>query len=92
MLLWLEAELLQVWLRSPSRGCGLPPPVGPVHPTHPISRTMADLWMLFPTEEEYIQVGRGASRPGLPPTSSGCCRARHLQLGSATAAAHPSNV
>ncbi|KAL4432848.1 hypothetical protein ABPG77_008174 [Micractinium sp. CCAP 211/92] len=29
--------------------------IGPVHPTHPISRTMADLWMLFPTEEEYIQ-------------------------------------
>ncbi|EFN58710.1 hypothetical protein CHLNCDRAFT_140353 [Chlorella variabilis] len=29
--------------------------IGPVHPTHPISRTMADLWMLFPTEEEYLQ-------------------------------------
>lgn len=29
---------------------------GPVHPTYPLSRTMADLWMLFPTEEEYIRV------------------------------------
>lgn len=33
------------------------PPAGPVHPTHPLSRAMADLWMLFPTEEEYIRVG-----------------------------------
>lgn len=29
--------------------------IGPVHPTHPISRAMADLWMLFPKESEYIQ-------------------------------------
>ena len=29
--------------------------IGPVHPTHPLSRTMADVWMLFPTEEEYIE-------------------------------------
>ncbi len=28
--------------------------VGPVHPTHPFSRMMADAWMLFPTEQEYI--------------------------------------
>lgn len=28
--------------------------IGPVHPTHPVSRFFADQWMLFPTEEEYI--------------------------------------
>jgi len=29
--------------------------IGPVHPTFWLSRIMADLWMLFPTEEEYIK-------------------------------------
>ncbi|EKX51463.1 hypothetical protein GUITHDRAFT_65997 [Guillardia theta CCMP2712] len=29
--------------------------IGPVHPTFPLSRIFADLWMLFPTEEEYIE-------------------------------------
>lgn len=29
--------------------------VGPVHPTHWLSRMMADAWMLFPTEEEYVE-------------------------------------
>ncbi|QDZ19081.1 S-adenosyl-L-methionine-dependent methyltransferase [Chloropicon primus] len=29
--------------------------VGPVHPTHWLSRFMADAWMLFPTEAEYIK-------------------------------------
>ncbi|KAL3679652.1 hypothetical protein R1sor_022608 [Riccia sorocarpa] len=28
--------------------------IGPVHPTHWLSRFFADVWMLFPTEEEYI--------------------------------------
>ena len=28
--------------------------IGPVHPTFPISRFFADAWMLFPTEQEYI--------------------------------------
>ena len=28
--------------------------IGPVHPTFPISRAIADAWMLFPTEQEYI--------------------------------------
>lgn len=28
--------------------------IGPVYPSFPLSRFMADLWMLFPTEEEYI--------------------------------------
>eukprot|EP00879_Flechtneria_rotunda_P004690 GHRR01004954.1.p1 GENE.GHRR01004954.1~~GHRR01004954.1.p1 ORF type:complete len:313 (+),score=64.06 GHRR01004954.1:258-1196(+) len=27
--------------------------IGPVHPTHPVSRFFADMWMLFPTEQEY---------------------------------------
>lgn len=29
--------------------------IGPVHPTHPVSRFFADAWMLFPTEDEYLQ-------------------------------------
>jgi MPBQ/MSBQ methyltransferase len=29
--------------------------IGPVHPTHWLSRFMADAWMLFPTEEEYVE-------------------------------------
>lgn len=29
--------------------------IGPVHPTFPVSRFFADLWMLFPTEQEYIE-------------------------------------
>jgi MPBQ/MSBQ methyltransferase len=28
--------------------------IGPVHPTFWLSRWMADVWMLFPTEDEYI--------------------------------------
>lgn len=30
--------------------------IGPVYPTHPVSRFFADVWMLFPTEEEYVEV------------------------------------
>jgi hypothetical protein len=30
--------------------------IGPVHPTFWLSRFFADMWMLFPTEEEYITV------------------------------------
>ena len=29
--------------------------IGPVHPTFPLSRFFADAWMLFPTEDEYMQ-------------------------------------
>lgn len=29
--------------------------IGPVHPTFWLSRWMADVWMLFPTEDEYIK-------------------------------------
>ena len=34
--------------------------VGPVHPTHWLSRFMADAWMLFPTEQEYLDWFRAA--------------------------------
>lgn len=34
---------------------GLACMVGPVHPTHPVSKFFADSWMLFPTEEEYLK-------------------------------------
>ena len=30
--------------------------IGPVHPTFWLSRFFADVWMLFPTEQEYIDV------------------------------------
>lgn len=30
--------------------------IGPVHPTFWISRFFADVWMLFPTEDEYLEV------------------------------------
>jgi hypothetical protein len=36
---------------------GLACMIGPVHPTFFISRFFADMWMLFPTEQEYIDVG-----------------------------------
>ena len=31
--------------------------IGPVHPTFWLSRLFADAWMLFPTEDEYTEVG-----------------------------------
>ena len=37
---------------------GLACMIGPVHPTFFISRFFADMWMLFPTEQEYIDVGQ----------------------------------
>ena len=33
---------------------GLACVIGPVRPTHPFSRAMADAWMLFPEEREYL--------------------------------------
>lgn len=30
--------------------------IGPVHPTFWLSRFFADVWMLFPTEAEYMEV------------------------------------
>jgi MPBQ/MSBQ methyltransferase len=35
---------------------GLACMIGPVHPTFFISRFFADMWMLFPTEQEYVDV------------------------------------
>jgi MPBQ/MSBQ methyltransferase len=29
--------------------------IGPVRPTFVLSRFLANMWMLFPTEEEYIE-------------------------------------
>ena len=50
--------------------------IGPVHPTHPLSRFFADLWMLFPTEQQYLDVGGGASPGrlgwGMPERSAVC--------------------
>lgn len=34
--------------------------IGPVHPTFFISRFFADMWMLFPTEQEYMDVSHHA--------------------------------
>ena len=34
---------------------GLACVIGPVRPTHPLSRAAADAWMLFPEEEEYMK-------------------------------------
>ena len=35
---------------------GLACMIGPVHPTFWLSRLFADAWMLFPTEQEYMDV------------------------------------
>ena len=35
---------------------GLACMIGPVHPTFWLSRFFADMWMLFPTEQEYMDV------------------------------------
>ena len=35
---------------------GLACVIGPVHPTFWLSRFFADVWMLFPTEDEYTEV------------------------------------
>lgn len=61
---YVSAGSIEYW-PEPQRGIceayrvikpgGLACMIGPVHPTHPVSRAMADLWMLFPTEEEYMQ-------------------------------------
>mmetsp|Transcript_20467 Transcript_20467/g.56542 ORF Transcript_20467/g.56542 Transcript_20467/m.56542 type:complete len:138 (-) Transcript_20467:91-504(-) len=34
--------------------------IGPVYPTFPISKFFADLWMLFPREDEYLEWFRKA--------------------------------
>jgi len=39
--------------------------IGPVHPTFWLSRFFADVWMLFPTEDEYMEVGPPGPRGDL---------------------------
>eukprot|EP00887_Chlorella_sp_A99_P001498 scaffold8.g1498.t1 len=61
---YVSAGSIEYW-PEPQRGIceayrvlkpgGLACMIGPVHPTHPISRFFADVWMLFPTEEQYIE-------------------------------------
>lgn len=61
---YVSAGSIEYW-PEPQRGIceayrvikpgGLACIIGPVHPTHPVSRFFADAWMLFPTEEEYIE-------------------------------------
>jgi MPBQ/MSBQ methyltransferase len=41
--------------RSVTKPGGLACMIGPVHPTHPVSRFFADAWMLFPKESEYLE-------------------------------------
>eukprot|EP00803_Ostreobium_quekettii_P003045 evm.model.scf_723.2 EVM.evm.TU.scf_723.2 scf_723:8387-14026(+) len=61
---YVSAGSIEYW-PDPQRGIceayrvvkpgGLACLIGPVHPTHWLSRFFADMWMLFPTEEEYIE-------------------------------------
>ena len=60
---YVSAGSIEYW-PEPQRGIceayrvikpdGLACLIGPVHPTHPLSRWMADAWMLFPKEQQYI--------------------------------------
>lgn len=62
-LIWLSIFSIEYW-PDPQRGIkeayrvlklgGLACVIGPVHPTFWLSRFFADMWMLFPKEEEYI--------------------------------------
>ena len=61
---YVSAGSIEYW-PEPQRGIaeayrvikpgGLACLIGPVHPTHPVSRFFADAWMLFPTEAEYLE-------------------------------------
>jgi MPBQ/MSBQ methyltransferase len=61
---YVSAGSIEYW-PEPQRGIceayrvikpgGLACCIGPVHPTFPVSRLFADLWMLFPTEDEYVE-------------------------------------
>ena len=63
---YVSAGSIEYW-PDPQRGIreayrvtkagGLACLIGPVHPTFWLSRFFADAWMLFPTEEEYKNVG-----------------------------------
>lgn len=60
---YISAGSIEYW-PEPQRGIceayrvvkpgGIACVIGPVRPSHPISRRIADAWMLFPEEEEYI--------------------------------------
>lgn len=62
---YVSAGSIEYW-PEPERGIkeayrvvkegGLACIIGPVHPTFWLSRFFADVWMLFPTEDEYIEV------------------------------------
>lgn len=62
---YVSAGSIEYW-PEPQRGIceayritkpgGLACLIGPVHPTFWLSRLFADAWMLFPTEDEYMQV------------------------------------
>ena len=62
---YVSAGSIEYW-PEPQRGIkeayrviregGLACLIGPVHPTFWLSRWFADVWMLFPTEAEYMEV------------------------------------
>lgn len=62
---YVSAGSIEYW-PDPQRGIreayrvikpgGLACLIGPVHPTFWLSRFFADVWMLFPTEAEYMEV------------------------------------
>lgn len=66
---YVSAGSIEYW-PEPQRGIceayrvlrpgGLACIIGPVYPTNPISRLLADIWMLFPAEQEYIEWFRNA--------------------------------
>lgn len=74
---YVSAGSIEYW-PEPQRGIkeayrvvkegGLACVIGPVHPTFWLSRFFADMWMLFPTEDEYMEV---SSRTGVTPCFSG---------------------
>jgi MPBQ/MSBQ methyltransferase len=63
IIVWALCDSIEYW-PDPQRGIteayrvlkkgGKACLIGPVHPTFWLSRFFADVWMLFPTEEEYI--------------------------------------
>lgn len=73
---YVSAGSIEYW-PEPQRGIkeayrvvkegGLACVIGPVHPTLWLSRFFADVWMLFPTEDEYIEVA-ASSTSVLQPT------------------------
>ena len=73
---YVSAGSIEYW-PDPQRGIreayrvikpgGLACLIGPVHPTFWLSRFFADVWMLFPTEAEYMEVSCNICR------YTGCC-------------------